>query len=80
MTTSKVRPRHVRLHENLTLLEVADPDQLERLRDLPEFRAAMVRVLDPGTVVLDPDRVPELLAALEKHGLVPRMTGPGRES
>lgn len=80
MRTSKNRPRRVRLHENLTLLEVADPAQIERLRDLPEARAAMVRVLDAGTVVLDADRVPELLAALEKHGLLPRVTESDREA
>jgi len=80
MKTAKSRPRRVRLHENLTLLEVADPAQLERLRDLPEARVAMVRVLEPGTVVLDADRVPELLAALEKHGLLPRVTESDREA
>jgi hypothetical protein len=76
MKTSRNKSHRVRLHENLTLLEVAEPAQLERLRDLPELRAAMVRVLDAGTVVLDADRVPELLAALEKHGLLPRVTEP----
>jgi hypothetical protein len=79
MATSKRRSRRVRLHENLTLLEVAEPAQLHRLRDLPEVRAAMVRVIDEETVVLDPDRVPQLLAALEKHGLLPRVTESGRE-
>jgi hypothetical protein len=65
--------RRVRLHENLTLLEVADPAQLEELRDLPEARAAIVRVLSPKVVVLNGDRLSDLLRALDKHDLIPRV-------
>jgi hypothetical protein len=73
----KARPsdhdRHVRIHEGLTLIQVDRPADLEDLRALPEVRAAWVRQLGPRLAVLDDARLPELLAALEKHGTLPRV-------
>lgn len=69
----------VLLHENLTLLEFDRPRQLQDLHDLPAFRAALVKVVDERTVILDSKRLPALLAALEKHGHRPRIdAGPGQ--
>jgi hypothetical protein len=70
----------VLLHENLTLLEFDRPRQLQDLQDLPAFRAALVKIVNDRTVVLDSKRLPELLAALEKHGHRPRVdSGTGQE-
>jgi hypothetical protein len=70
----------VLLHENLTLLEFDRPRQLQDLQDLPAFRAALVKIVNDRTVVLDSKRLPELLTALEKHGHRPRVdSGTGQE-
>jgi hypothetical protein len=61
------------IHENVTLLELEGAEHLAELRHVPAFRAALVRVLDPCTVVLDARRVPALLEALERHGQRPRV-------
>lgn len=63
----------VLVHENLTLMEIDRPEQFQDLRRLPAFQAALVKVLDERTVVLDGRRLPDLLAALEKHGHRPRV-------
>ena len=69
----------ITLHENITLLEVDRPEQMDELELLPEVRHALVRRLDPCTAVLDAARLPALLAALEKHGHLPRVTGPDED-
>ncbi|TDI31452.1 MAG: hypothetical protein E2P00_07100 [Acidobacteria bacterium] len=63
----------VLLHENVTLMEMDRPGQMEELQALPAFRAALVKILDPCTVVLDGRRLPELMASLRKHGHNPRV-------
>jgi len=63
----------VLLHENLTVMEIDRPEQLRDLQDLPAFQAAVVKIVDPRTVVLDSRRLADLLAALEKHGHRPRL-------
>ncbi|MFQ5669145.1 MAG: hypothetical protein ACE5HD_01345 [Acidobacteriota bacterium] len=61
------------MHKNVTLLEVDQPRQLEDLMALPEVRAACVRRLTPCSLVLDHNRLPQLLAALKKHEYLPRI-------
>jgi hypothetical protein len=63
----------VLLHENLTLMEMDRPGQMAELRALPAFRAALVKVLDPCTVVLDGRHLSDLMASLNKHGHHPRI-------
>ncbi len=69
---SKPEPA-VLLHEHVTILEMDRPEQLQELQALPAFQAALVRLLDECTVVLDGRKLPELLASLEKHGHRPRV-------
>jgi hypothetical protein len=73
MSRPETRRREVHLHQNLTLLEVEGPAQMEELMALPEMRASIVRALSPTRAVLDDGRVPGLLAALERHGYLPRL-------
>ena len=73
MRRPDTRRREVRLHQNLTLLEVESPGQMEELMALPELRASLVRTLSPTRAVLDDGRVPGLLAALERRGYLPRL-------
>ncbi|MFQ5718395.1 MAG: hypothetical protein ACE5IK_02490 [Acidobacteriota bacterium] len=61
------------VHENLTLLETEGPEQMEDLQLVPEVRAALVRQIDPCTAVVDARRLDTLLAALRKHGHLPRV-------
>lgn len=63
----------VLLHENLTIMKMDRPGQMAELQALPAFRAALVKILDPCTVVLDGRHLSELLASLEKHGHHPRV-------
>ncbi|MFQ5768267.1 MAG: hypothetical protein ACE5ID_09835 [Acidobacteriota bacterium] len=70
----------VKLHENLVLLEVEAASHLKELEALPQVRRAVVRRLNPTTVVLDPDLLGEMLEALERHGFLPRLeSGDGTE-
>ena len=66
-------PGGVRLHENLTLLETEGPEQMDELQLVPEVRAALVRRLNPCTAVIDARRLPAMLEALRKHGMLPRV-------
>ncbi len=83
--TARHRPRGagperaVRVHAGLTLLEVARPGDLDDLRAVPEVQAAWVRRLGPRRVVLDGSRLPALLAALERHGALPRVVPSGAD-
>jgi len=63
----------VLLHEDVTIMEMDRPGQMAEMEALPAFRVALVRVLDPCTVVLDGRHLPDLLASLEKRGHHPRI-------
>jgi len=71
-TPQKPEPA-ILLHENVTLMEMDRPGQMEELKALPAFRAALVKVLDPCTVVLDGRHLSELMDSLRKHGHHPRV-------
>lgn len=63
----------VLLHENVILMEMDRPGQMEELQALPAFRVALVKILDPCTVVLDGRHLSDLMASLRKHGHHPRI-------
>jgi hypothetical protein len=72
-TGTKDGGKELLLHENLTLLEVEDPEHLAAIEGIPEVRSAVIRRLTPTSVALDPDRIEAMLAALERKGLLPRI-------
>ena len=73
MTKTREPEERARLHRNLVVIEVETAAHLRDLEAIPQVRAAMVRRLTPTLAVLDAARLPDLLAALEKHGGAPRV-------
>jgi hypothetical protein len=67
------RQDRVTLHEKAALVECAEEGLLDELLLLPEFRAALLRLLPPRHALLDPDRVADLLPRLRERGIPPRL-------
>ena len=53
---------------------------MEELQLIPEVCAALVRLLDPCTAVIDNRRLPDMLAALRTHGRWPCFRSAARRS